>query len=211
MTQPNQSTKSNLTPFLFILAGFLLFGGMYALICLKDSTTPEINPEQSQIDSLQSVINNQNVIISEKDVKIDSISAQKQKTDTIIKEVPRIIDRWNFHETTNGMIGVFGAVELLPTEIDTLICLTEKQAKQAVTTDTLMKLYKIQLVRSDSIIDWQGVQLSAKDTIILSKDGQLGYIRKALNECQTGLKRQRLSTRIWQGVCLLLGVGLVVK
>jgi hypothetical protein len=206
-----KNQKSNLMPLICILVGFALFFSLYTLLCLKDSTHNEINPYQVQIDSMETIINNQYVIISEKDIKIDSISAQKQKTDTVIKEVPKIIDRWNFHETTNGMIGVFGAVELLPTEIDTLICLTEKQAKQAVTTDTLMKLYKIQLVRSDSIIDWQGVQLSAKDTIILSKDGQLGYMGKALNELQTGLKRQRLSTRIWQGVAAVFGVVAVVK
>jgi len=203
--------KSNLNPFLTLLIGAVFLGCLYLLFCNKPDSGSEINPYKVQIDSLQSVINDQNVIISEKDVKIDSISAQKQKTDTVIKEVPKLINQWNFHETTNGMIGIFGEVQLLPTEIDTLICLNEAQAKQAIVSDTLMKLYKIQLIRSDSIIEWQGVQLTAKDTIILSKDGQLVYMEKALNELQTGLKRQRLSTRIWQGVAAVFGLVAVVK
>jgi len=99
-----------------------------------------------------------------------------------------------------------------------LICLTENQTKQAIVTDTLLKLYKVQLINSDSIIDLQRGQLAAKDTVIdlRTKQRDLWHefgleCEKALNECQTGLKRQRLSTRIWQGVAAVFGVVAVVK
>ncbi len=187
------------TPFFCLLAALALIIVFCHLCRTKPPTLPPFDQIQHVKDSL--LIVEQNNIIVQAQAKIDSLDKVKQKTVTIIKEVPKIIKEYQFHETQSAMFSIFDTVELLRRENDTLFCLTETQAKQAVTTDTLLKLHIIALSASDSIISEKDIQLTAKDSII---DANERISERWHNAYLNASKRKRL----WRGIA---GISVLIN
>jgi hypothetical protein len=196
-------------PFICLLTAVILIGAFMFALNIKPPYKPPFDTTKHAADSL--LIFQQHKAIETAQIKIDSLTKLKQKTVTIIKEVPKIIELWQFHETQSAMFSIFDTVELLPRETDTLFCLSHTQAKQAVTTDTLLKLHIIALSQSDSIIDLQDLQLTAKDSIIdATLRGSERYKTAYENASQAycvELKRKK----IWRFANILsFGLGVLV-
>ena len=156
-----------LKPTTAILSVLLIIAVLFIVFRPNAPQLPQFDTVGHIKDSI-TIVEAQNTIQSAQNT-IDSLYKVKQKTITIIKEVPKIIHEYDFLQTSTAMIAVFDSVELLPRVSDTLFCLNLEQAKDAITTDTLLKLTTIALIQSDSIILKKDVQLTAKDTIIAAQ------------------------------------------
>jgi hypothetical protein len=201
--------KPYFKPFLAILTALVI------IICFAlwiNKNVPNSQPFDTTAHLKDSIlIAQQKTIIETAQIKIDSLTKLKQKTVTIIKEVPKIIKEWQFHETQSAMFSIFDTVELLPRETDTLFCLSHTQAKQCVTTDTLLKLHIVALEQSDSIIDLQGLQLTAKDSIIDATLRGSERYKTAYENAFASYEKARRNGRIgWFANILSFGLGVLV-
>jgi FtsZ-binding cell division protein ZapB len=185
----NNNTLKNI-----IITALVIIIALFAWHEFTEKPTTTIDNSQDSI----TIARLNNVLQLQSD-SIDSLKTSKNKVHETIKTVTVYVDSLTFAETIESCIAVFDSVVLVPRENDTIIGFTEKQVKQAIATDTILKLTRIELSKADSIIDIQGNRidtLQVKNNVIQMQSDrwQVGY-ENAQNAYAGELKRKK----IWWG------------
>lgn len=196
-----------------IYAGTILF---LTLLCLFFCKLRPVPPVVVHPQNTQSIIDSIFIeqITKDNQLKRDSIDSLlnvKQKIKVITKTVTVYVDSLTFAETVKVAVEVFDSIEIIPRQQDTLFGLSTAQMKQAITTDTTLKLYKVEAAINDSIIEVQARLITGQDTIIKITKRQSDMWENAYYNASDSYAAEHTSKKKWRLAAIIEGAYIIVR
>jgi FtsZ-binding cell division protein ZapB len=185
------------TVFGFVIIGLLIIIAFLYWAGIDRKPTDPIRNPQDSITILKL-----NKVLALQSDSIDSLKTSKNKVHEVIKTVTVYVDSLTFAQTIESCIAVFDSVVLVPRETDTIIGFTEKQVKQAIATDTILKLTRIELSKADSIIDIQGNRIDTLQVKVNVIQIQSDRWQNAYNNSSEAYASELRWKKIWRGTAI---------
>lgn len=186
------------------------------LLCLFFCKLRPVPPVVEHPKNTQSIIDSIRIEQLENNIQlqrdsIDSLMNAKQKVKIITKTVTVYVNSLTFAETVKVAVEVFDSIEIIPRQRDTLFGLSTAQMKQAITTDTTLKLYKAEAVINDSIIEVQARLITGQDTIIKITKRQSDMWENAYYNASDSYATELSSKKKWRLAAIIGGAALIVR
>lgn len=186
------------------------------LICLFFCKLRPVPPVIEHPQNTQSIIDSIRIEQLENNIElqrdsIDSLLTVKQKIKVITKTVTVYVDSLTFAETVKVAVDVFDSIEIIPRQNDTLFGLSTAQMKQAITTDTTLKLYKAEAIINDSIIEVQARLITGQDTIIKITKRQSDMWENAYYNASDSYATEHTSKKKWRLAAIIGGAYIIVR